>query len=60
MTPAGRTALAEAYDWYGEVLGRALADWTPAEVAALARALDRFTHDVENTLRQHNDLEAAR
>ncbi|MBO4205247.1 MarR family winged helix-turn-helix transcriptional regulator [Micromonospora echinofusca] len=60
VTPAGRAALVETYDWYGEVLGRALADWTPDEVGALAHALDRFTRDIEGTLRHHDDLEAAR
>ncbi|MFF3855980.1 MarR family transcriptional regulator [Micromonospora sp. NPDC002575] len=46
VTPAGRAALADAYGWYGQLLDRALADWTPGEVAALCSALGRFTRDL--------------
>ncbi|WBB70007.1 MarR family transcriptional regulator [Micromonospora sp. WMMD812] len=68
VTPAGRAALADTYGWYGEVLDRALADWTPGEVAALNTALDRFTRDIEAVLANHetaaltnnDNLEAAR
>lgn len=42
VTPAGRAALAESFGWYGDVLRRALADWTPDEVDALSGALGRF------------------
>lgn len=60
VTPAGRTALADAHDWYGQLLDRALADWTPDEVAALSAALGRFTRDVEVALGNHDNTEAAR
>ncbi|WP_229402268.1 MarR family winged helix-turn-helix transcriptional regulator [Micromonospora okii] len=60
VTPAGRAALADAHDWYGQLLDRALADWTPDEVAALCAALGRFTRDVEVALAHHDNLEAAR
>ncbi|MGN9767391.1 MarR family winged helix-turn-helix transcriptional regulator [Micromonospora sp. SD12] len=60
VTPAGRAALTDTYDWYGRILDTALADWTPTEVAAFAAALGRFTRDVETALGHHNNLEAAR
>ncbi|WP_220090316.1 MarR family winged helix-turn-helix transcriptional regulator [Micromonospora saelicesensis] len=62
VTPAGRAALADSHRWYGEVLERALADWTPDEVAALSAALGRFTGDIEVALGNNDNdkLEAAR
>ncbi|KAB1907201.1 MarR family winged helix-turn-helix transcriptional regulator [Micromonospora sp. AMSO31t] len=60
ITPAGRAAMTEAYDWYGGVLSRALADWTPGEVAALSAALARLTRDLEVALTRHDNLEDAR
>ncbi|MET8094265.1 hypothetical protein [Micromonospora sp. NPDC005220] len=62
VTPAGRAALADSHRWYGEVLERALADWTPGEVAALSAALGRFTGDIETALanNDNDNLEAAR
>nr|WP_246381142.1 MarR family transcriptional regulator [Micromonospora jinlongensis] len=62
VTPAGRAALADSHRWYGEVLARALADWTPDEVAALSAALGRFTGDIEVALgnNDNDNLEAAR
>jgi DNA-binding MarR family transcriptional regulator len=65
LTPAGQAALADAHRRYGELLDRALAGWTPDEVAALCAALGRFTRDLDRTLGfpsdSHNDtLEAAR
>jgi DNA-binding MarR family transcriptional regulator len=65
LTPAGHGALADAHRRYGELLDRALADWTPDEVAALAAALGRFARDIDRTLGHHADpqndtLEAAR
>ncbi|MFU8871739.1 MarR family winged helix-turn-helix transcriptional regulator [Micromonospora sp. SL4-19] len=60
VTEAGRAALAEASDWYGQVLTRALDDWTPGEVAALSAALGRFTRDLEVALAHHDNLEDAR
>jgi DNA-binding MarR family transcriptional regulator len=67
LTAAGRAALADARSWYGEVLDRALADWRPAEIAALTSALGRFISDLQGALHlapdatQTNDmLEAAR
>ncbi|MFG2052586.1 MarR family winged helix-turn-helix transcriptional regulator [Micromonospora sp. NPDC048930] len=60
VTDAGRAALADTQDWYGQVLTRALADWTPDEVAALAAALGRFTRDLEVALAHHDNLEDAR
>ncbi|WP_305787263.1 MarR family winged helix-turn-helix transcriptional regulator [Symbioplanes lichenis] len=47
LTPAGRAALDEATQWYGEVLGRALDGWTPGEVASFSAALHRFTTAIE-------------
>ncbi|MGY1602248.1 MarR family winged helix-turn-helix transcriptional regulator [Geodermatophilus sp. SYSU D00815] len=61
LTDAGRSALADANRWYGELLDRALAGWTPAEIGALVAALDRFTRDVDRSLTAHDTtLEAAR
>ncbi|MET7375092.1 MarR family winged helix-turn-helix transcriptional regulator [Micromonospora arida] len=62
VTPAGRAALADSHRWYGEVLERALADWTSGEVAALSAALGRFTGDIEIALgnNDNDSLEAAR
>ncbi|MGQ5264824.1 MarR family winged helix-turn-helix transcriptional regulator [Micromonospora sp. ZYX-F-536] len=60
VTPAGRAALADSHGWYGEVLDRALADWTPGEVRALSAALGRFAGDIEVALGNHDNLEAAR
>ena len=50
VTERGRAALADARDWYDRLLGRALADWSPTEVEALATALGRLTTDVEGAL----------
>ncbi|MFD7658641.1 MarR family winged helix-turn-helix transcriptional regulator [Actinosynnema sp. NPDC059797] len=50
VTGRGRTALAEARDRYGALVGRALADWTPEEVTALTTAIGRLTTDVEGAL----------
>ncbi|MEU8264052.1 MarR family transcriptional regulator [Micromonospora sp. NPDC048999] len=60
ITPAGRAVLADTNDWYGQVLNRALADWTPGEVAALSTALGRFTRDLEVALAHHDNQEDAR
>ncbi|SBT41845.1 MarR family winged helix-turn-helix transcriptional regulator [Micromonospora auratinigra] len=60
VTDAGRVALADTQDWYGRVFTRALADWTPDEVAALSAALGRFTRDLEVALAHHDTLEDAR
>ncbi|MET7707366.1 MarR family winged helix-turn-helix transcriptional regulator [Micromonospora sp. NPDC005413] len=60
VTPAGREALAGSHGWYGELLERALADWTPDEVTALSAALGRFAGDIEVALGNHDNLEAAR
>ncbi|MGC4807567.1 MarR family winged helix-turn-helix transcriptional regulator [Micromonospora sp. DT233] len=60
VTPAGRAALTDAYDWYARLLERALADWTPDEVAAFSAALGRFTRDVENAFEIPDNLEDAR
>ncbi|WP_433689019.1 MarR family transcriptional regulator [Micromonospora carbonacea] len=70
VTPAGRAALADAYGWYGDLLDRTLADWTPDEVAALCSALGRFTRDLGAALggkadpgadpADNDNLEAAR
>ncbi|MFI7432552.1 MarR family transcriptional regulator [Micromonospora haikouensis] len=59
VTPAGRAALADAYGWYGQLLDRALADWTPDEVAALCSALGRFTRDLGSALGGKADLGSA-
>lgn len=60
LTAAGRAALAGAQQHYGELLGRALADWTPEEITALSGALARFTSDIDSYLSHHNSQEAAR
>ena len=65
VTAAGRAALSGALDWYGAVLDRVLAGWTPAEITALSTALGRFTHEIDRTLGHPSDrpdttLEAAR
>ncbi|WP_433350097.1 MarR family transcriptional regulator [Micromonospora sp. CA-111912] len=60
ITPKGQGALADAHGWYGELLERALADWTPGEVAALCAALDRFTRDLDVALGTNDNLEDAR
>ncbi|MGI5149803.1 MarR family winged helix-turn-helix transcriptional regulator [Plantactinospora sp. CA-294935] len=50
LTDEGRTALADARDWYGDLLRAALADWSPAEIDALTSALDRFVTDIQGSL----------
>ena len=60
ITPAGRAALDEAQAWQSEVLGRALAGWTPDEVAALSAGIGRFTHNLDLINGHHEILEAAR
>ncbi|MEU3453427.1 MarR family transcriptional regulator [Micromonospora sp. NPDC006766] len=60
ITPAGRDALTETDDWYEQVFTRALAGWTPGEVAALSTALDRFTRDLEVALAHHDNRKDAR
>lgn len=60
VTPAGRAALADTREWYGGMLARALADWTPGEVTALSAALGRFTRDIEVALAHDDNLEDAR
>ena len=50
LTDAGRGTLAAADRQYGDVLHRALAGWTAAEVAALAAALGRFSADIDHVL----------
>ncbi|MDW5324217.1 MarR family winged helix-turn-helix transcriptional regulator [Plantactinospora sp. KLBMP9567] len=50
LTDEGRTALADARDWYGDLLCAALADWSPAEIDALTSALDRFVTDIQGSL----------
>ena len=60
LTTAGRTALAASHAWYEQLLTRALADWTEAELTALRDTLDRFSHDIEHALGHHEHLEAAR
>ncbi|WP_433262022.1 MarR family winged helix-turn-helix transcriptional regulator [Actinosynnema sp. CS-041913] len=58
VTDAGHVALAEAQRWYDDLMDRALAHWTPAEVEALTSALGRLNTDVEGAL--GSTLEAAR
>ena len=65
VTPAGRAALGDALDWYQRLVDRALADWTPDEVAAFDRQLGRFTEAMDNALATTSftkieDLEVAR
>jgi DNA-binding MarR family transcriptional regulator len=59
ITPAGNAALADAEDWYADLLDRALAGWRPDEVENLSAALARFINDIEETLEHHDHLEAA-
>lgn len=56
VTPAGRAALDETLGWYGEIFDRALAGWTPEEIASFSRALERFAASLISA----NTLEAAR
>ena len=58
ITPAGRAALDATVRWYSSLLERALADWTPDEIARFNHALARFTAGVEDAL-IHDNLEAA-
>jgi DNA-binding MarR family transcriptional regulator len=62
LTDTGRTALAEAQCWYADLLDRVLARWRPEEIEAFARALERFSADIQETLNETRtpDLEAAR
>ena len=60
VTAAGRAALRDAQQQYGRLLQRALAGWSPADVAALSEALGRLTADIDRTLGHHDTLEAAR
>lgn len=58
VTDAGRAALADALDWHERLIARALADWTPDEIAAFERQLGRFTRAMDNALT--TNLEVAR
>ncbi|GAA1341934.1 MarR family winged helix-turn-helix transcriptional regulator [Saccharothrix algeriensis] len=58
VTEAGHAALAEARDWYDDLMTRVLANWAPDEIEALTSALGRLTTDVEGAL--GSTLEAAR
>jgi DNA-binding MarR family transcriptional regulator len=58
LTDVGRDALAHADRQYGDVLERALARWTPDEVAALVEAISRFTADLDRVL-VHPDMPPA-
>jgi DNA-binding MarR family transcriptional regulator len=59
LTDAGRAALADAQDWYADLVVRALADWQPADVAVFTSVLGRFTTDILRSLDEaaavHND-----
>lgn len=60
LTASGRAALADAYRSYGEVLHRAVADWTAREVAMLCTTLGRFSRDLHRALASHDMQQAAR
>ncbi|MFI5890063.1 MarR family winged helix-turn-helix transcriptional regulator [Actinoplanes sp. NPDC051513] len=60
VTDAGRAALDDALDWYERLVARALADWTPDEIAAFDRQLGRFTEAMDNALHRTENLEVAR
>jgi DNA-binding MarR family transcriptional regulator len=55
LTAGGRTALADAHGWYGDLLDRALAGWRPEEIEALGAGLGRFITDIQKTLDQAPD-----
>jgi DNA-binding MarR family transcriptional regulator len=59
VTPAGRAALDEASAWFGNLLDRALAGWTPDERIVLSVTLRRLAHDIDVTLTNNDHLEAA-
>jgi DNA-binding MarR family transcriptional regulator len=50
LSDDGRTALADAREWYGDLLARALAEWGPAEIDAFTAALSRFVTDIQDSL----------
>jgi DNA-binding MarR family transcriptional regulator len=52
LTAAGRTALADAQNWYEGVLRNALADWPPADVETLTALLARFAADLDHVLQE--------
>ncbi|MFC0509023.1 MarR family winged helix-turn-helix transcriptional regulator [Micromonospora costi] len=60
LTPDGRKTLTDTHAWYAGLLERALAGWTPDEVAAFSAGLNRFTRDIEVALANHDTMEAAR
>jgi EmrB/QacA subfamily drug resistance transporter len=53
ITPTGRAVLSDSQHRRGQVLDKALADWTAAEIDDLCTALARFTRDIESTLGHH-------
>ncbi|BBH69097.1 hypothetical protein ACTI_57820 [Actinoplanes sp. OR16] len=55
VTAAGRNALAETVTWYERVLDRALADWSPAEVAAFNISLGRFAQAIDTVLNEKTE-----
>jgi DNA-binding MarR family transcriptional regulator len=58
VSPAGRTALKEASDWFDRVLARALDQWRDDEIDVLTASLGRFVADLDAAL--HTELETAR
>ena len=59
VTAAGRTVLAEANQWFDDVLARALEDWRSDEIDVLTASLGRFVADLDRALR-NNLMETAR
>ncbi|HWS36509.1 MAG TPA: MarR family winged helix-turn-helix transcriptional regulator [Actinoplanes sp.] len=53
VTEAGQEALRDSMDWYGRVIAESLGSWSPAEIEAFSRSLERFTTSVEETLDRH-------
>jgi DNA-binding MarR family transcriptional regulator len=53
VTAAGRAALLDAFQWYGQVLASALDGWSDAEISTFHAGLDRFATGVHDALTSH-------
>ncbi|MEU8240848.1 MarR family winged helix-turn-helix transcriptional regulator [Actinoplanes missouriensis] len=56
VTVTGKAALAETLQWYERTLARALAGWSPEELAAFSHGLGRFTEAIDTALSTNDTL----
>lgn len=59
VTAAGRAALDEAFQWYGQLLAQAMDGWSPDEISTLDQGLGRFIAALATTLGTHETTEVA-